>query len=518
MNVLKDKYGYLLTLLFTGAIFIYWDTNGYSGGILLNRLTQTFGVLAIVYLYIVMMIGAVYAVWTSLKGKPVIFSLRKQLGVSTFVVSLVHGAIAFFGQLGGVGGLEFLTSRYLTALVLSTLALVFLGVMAFTSFPPVQKLIGVWWKRTHKLIYVVAILVIFHVLIIGTHYRDLRDSLSQLSMWALAILLVLESVRVDRYLQKKFPSIFKLNLFLIVSAVTIALIIAPVYTRGGLQPFSVHNRHNANADGLSRYNVTYSTADVIVPGQPVEFEFKIYDSLSGEVVNNFTPVNNQLMHINVVDSDLETLNDYHPVFLNGSFFEEIQLPHAGKFYFFLKFYPSEGSEQEVQISIDLRDEKTNETPDFTIDANAGKNANGYTVIFDQEKPLLAKDISEGNQLINFELFNAETNEPVENIPFYGATSSIILVNTQTKYFIMGHATNLRPSKSYLQANPRVSPDIVEHSHVGGLDLRPFEFGGPQIQFQMVDPYGKITPGIYRIFVTFQPGGDPVQTIFTTEIR
>lgn len=522
MPVLIKKFGYITTLIIAFTIILYWIITGYSGNILLNRLTQSFGVMSVVYLYVVLMIGATYSIWPELKFKGFVFTLRKQLGLSTFLISCVHGFIAFFGQLGGVAGLEFLTSRYLVAIVISTLALIFLGLMTITSWPKIKAALGKYWKTTHKIIYAVLILVIFHVLIIGTHYRDLKDPLSQISIWALVLLLVLESIRIDRYLQRQYPRI-KQSLALVVTSILLTVLLLPVYTqKTSQQPLSVHNRHDDTPAEQTvvntRYNVTYTTNKELSSQEKIDFKFNIHNATTGEIVKNFTMINNQVMHVSVVDDSLETLQDYHPLYLDGTFFQTIQFPYDTNYHVLFNFYPSDSVEQQVQITIDLSNGKTISGKTHTPDTNFVKYSGDYQVILVNKDALNVNKLRSGEELIIVDLTDRATKHRVENLPYLGALSSISLVSTKTKQFITGHATNLKPSDSYLRANTDASQEIVSHSHIGELNLAQGQLGGPEVQFQLNDTYGKLEPGIYKAFMGFNPGGNNFQVIFTLEIK
>lgn len=134
------------------------------------RTEQAYGFIAVVYLYVALIISPVkHIVGNRLWMKNVEFG-RRAIGVAAAYFSVLHAAIALWGQIGGFGGLAILPVRFTWALVFGAVALVVLILMAATSFDKVIRLMTFRkWKWLHRFVYLGGLLIILHAWVIGTH-------------------------------------------------------------------------------------------------------------------------------------------------------------------------------------------------------------------------------------------------------------------------------------------------------------------------------------------------------------
>lgn len=216
----------LLVFLYSVVLFLTVKVNIPDGSLQVIRLTQLFALSALILLYISLLIGPVTYSFRWLPFRGDIYRVRRAIGVSAFYFSLLHGSFAFFGELGGFAGLFYLPGKYLLAISFSFTALCILTLMAATSFDFMVRKLGKRWKFLHRFIYLAAVLVFVHALLIGSHFQDLSAVIPRVFLGAFALLLLLEANRFDAFLQKKFIgfSRFRLTLILAVGAILAYLV------------------------------------------------------------------------------------------------------------------------------------------------------------------------------------------------------------------------------------------------------------------------------------------------------
>lgn len=133
---------------------------------------------------------------------------RRAIGVSAFYFALLHASIALFGQLGGIGELQYLPELFKWSLLGGAVALLVLAIMAVTSFDKVIKFMTFRkWKWLHRLVYTAGVLVILHIWMIGTHLAYIEMQLA--GYVALVILIGLELFRTLELFNKKYSILGK---------------------------------------------------------------------------------------------------------------------------------------------------------------------------------------------------------------------------------------------------------------------------------------------------------------------
>lgn len=206
-NIFRNIRFYVLVINILISIGVYFLTLSYvpDGYLQIIRLTQIYAFLAVINLYLALLIGPLCFTFRFLPYFGQIVKARRATGVSVFLFAVLHVKYAFFDQLGGFAGLGFLSSRYLLAISLSALALLILFLMTLTSFDfIIKKMTYPKWKFLHKFVYLAGIFILIHALLLGTHFRDLSGAIPQIFFLALLFLLVLEALRIDAWLKKKF--------------------------------------------------------------------------------------------------------------------------------------------------------------------------------------------------------------------------------------------------------------------------------------------------------------------------
>ncbi len=176
-----------------------------AGDLRLIRLQQTYGFIGIIFLYVAVLATPLTKLYNNLPYRQQYLHLRRAIGVSAFYFAVLHGSIAFFGQLGGVQGVAFLTGRYQLALGLGLIGLLVLTAMAITSFDRAIDRMGFKnWKKLHRLVYLASIAILLHVVMLGTHFAYGSSAIARITLVAVLALLFLEAIRLDKALRERF--------------------------------------------------------------------------------------------------------------------------------------------------------------------------------------------------------------------------------------------------------------------------------------------------------------------------
>lgn len=518
--MLKNIRFYILFLAFLYSIGIYlYVINSFSTERLQTiRLTQYFALSAVACLYVALLIGPLTYVWYSIPFRDQIFKARRAIGVSAFLFGLIHGTVAFFGQLGGFGGLGFLNNKYLLAISISFMALLILATMAATSFDwVVAKMKFRRWKMLHRLVYVAAILILIHAMMLGTHFADLSSAIPQIFFWAFAFLMAFELNRIDVFL-KKYSFYPQFGLTQLIGGGLIGAFLAFASIPMGSSPsLGIHSLHiqmakeaqqgivgtgnptlnnipGLKGDRTKRYTVSIEQPSQIIPNQPVTFKYKIYDASSGNETKLFDRVYEKYMHMIVVDDSLNYFEHIHPDQTVEGFTITTQFPQNGRYHIYLDFQPLGAIEQQfafvTTVGSDTDLVQANQQPD----QNLIKTFGDYQIKLDFPQPLRATEISVGGQKLNFTLSDAATGQPITTLkPYLASFGHLVMINASTYDYLHVHPTNL------------VAP-------------RPEQTGGPSVEFMPLGLYGPIKPGIYRVFGQFNPNGNLITADFTIKIE
>ncbi len=168
----------------------------------LLRLQQVYGFVALGYLYVAILATPV----SKLLGKEGFMKqylfARRAIGVSAAWFASLHMLCAVFGQLGGIAGLGLLPGRFWQAVLFGLIALIILLIMAAASFDSVIRVMTFpRWKWLQRMVYVAAILLFFHVWMLGTHMSYTWVRWVMLAL--LLILAALESWRIGLVIENK---------------------------------------------------------------------------------------------------------------------------------------------------------------------------------------------------------------------------------------------------------------------------------------------------------------------------
>lgn len=506
----------IFSILLSGLVFLIINASVPGPSLQTIRLEQTYAFLSLVYIYIALLASPLTQEFKFLPWRGHYLKARRAIGVSAFYFATLHTLIAFFGQLDGFSGIGFLDNTFLLALSLGVISLLILTLMALTSFDfAVEKLTFPKWKLLHRFVYLAAVAILIHSLVIGTHFSNLTDPIPLLTFSALAFLLVLESFRFDRYLKNKLPGLPELGIsmaiFSLLLGVGLAYIFLPQSGGAATNAVGIHALHiklaqqaqqgNAasNIPGLSgnrifRYTVNLEHPQTLASNQDLQLTFRIFDASSGNPVTQYDMVYTKLMHLVIVDSSLKYFAHTHPSKnSDGSFSITTRFPDDGTYHLYINFQPTGAIEQQIGFTLKVGDAASAAIATQPIDTDLTKRFGSYLVSLFEPNSLNASDLSNGNQTLTFRIRDVN-KQPVTNLnPYLGALGHLVLINEQTYDYIHVH-----PSTTV--------PDSPTYS------------GGPDVTFLPLGLYGPIKSGVYRVFAQFNPNGSLFIADFTIKIN
>ncbi len=464
--------------------------------------TVWFSWTAVVLLYLTLLYSPLYSLFPKMPGKPVWLLARRALGVSAFLFACVHAFYAFFKTLGGFSGLGFLSGRYIFSLVLSLTALLILFLLAVTSFDRIIVAMGKWWNWLHRFLYLAALLIVVHALLLGADFIVLSRFVPQLFFAALFMLLFLQALRVDKEIRKISPQVPQLGIAVVVvlfaTLFTYDVILSP-HSGGGI---NVHAQHLQQAQQVllqqavnptlaMRYTASFIPPQNAVSGQPVAISFQIFNADTGKQVTEFDQLYTKSLHLVIVDNGLKYFSHIHPDLLKGTFSAVVTFPHDDLYHLYINFQPSGGSEQQFGFSLPVGSASPSTFTENTT-TQAIVNGGAFKVALQSQGAISAQDISSGLQYLNFHVTKKDGSEEKNLYPYLGSFAHLVMINTKTFQYVHVHPTQAAESQS--------------------------SRGGPDITFLPLGLFGKITPGTYKLFLQLAPDNQLITANFIVNVE
>lgn len=477
---MKNLFGnirfYVLVCSFAISLLIFlYIFSSTLGTLRIIRLTQFYGFTAVFFLYLTLLVTPITRYFRFIPYRGQIVKARRALGVSVFYFAILHSTIAFFGQLGGFEGLPFLDTKYLLAVVIGLINILILTVMASTSFDYMEeRLTHKVWKFIHRFVYLVGILIIIHVLIIGTHFANLTGVIPKIFFSLIALLLVLEAKRFDDFLSEKLKKTFSFGPTILITVSLLTYFLGTyIFSSNPVASLGVHSQHllQAKQGNNTKLNVSMSI-------QNSNINFQIFNATNGEQVKDFAVNQEKVMHLIIVSDDLTYFDHVHPDLKDGIFSINYKLPKGGTYRLYIDFQPKGMSEQVFAFKVGSSKEKPQILKSFDM-ASIQNNIKATLIL---PKNLNSKDLSTGKELVVFQFSDAKTGEDIKNIGTYlGAFGHLIMINTDTYQYVHVH-----PNLTY--------------TPIDGEET------GPKVSFSPLGIYGNIEPGIYKLFGQFKING------------
>ncbi len=191
--VLSTKISFFVYLWVGVTIAIYTILSLFSGAIYSN-LVRGYGLFSLLLIFLVLIPGIVHAYFPLLVFNGLFLKSRRSIGLSAFFISLDHAIFAFFYNYhASVFYILKLPPNYLLAVFCAISALLILSFMAFVDFRFIERRIGArGWKSIHRLLYLAAILIIFHAYLRGFNFQDQKQLLPLIVNYLTLSLILLE--------------------------------------------------------------------------------------------------------------------------------------------------------------------------------------------------------------------------------------------------------------------------------------------------------------------------------------
>lgn len=497
------------SILFSLVITSYVLVTVSSEGLQIIRLTQAYGLTAFTLLYSTLLITPLCSVF----AKTRLFSTAQPaLGIATLYFAMLHSSIAFFGQLGGFAGLPFLSNDYILAISASATAETILIIFIALAY---DRLTG-WLspairKAFQHLLYFAGILILLHILLLGTHFQDLTSIASRLVYIGLAIFILLEAIRIDRWLKHTFkiPQYAGFATVFLGSAVIASgiYLFTPLLQQEKLS-VSTHKKHPQQDSGVTaiaahpgmqgdtslRFTVGFDRPEQMQPNQNITLSFDVFNAANGSASTLFQKFYEKEAHLIIVDNDLQYFNHIHPQRVGNTFTVTTQFPKAGSYRAYLTYQPVGAVEQQVAFSFpvgvgSVTPGVTHRTQDQTLLKTFGN----YTSALAINDGLTAAAMQSGKETLSFFIRNAQSNEPVTTLkPYLGAFGHLVMIHTKDYSYI--------------------------HVHPVGPEPKPDQSSGPEVQFQPMPLTDTVKPGVYRLFAEFNPEGNRFVADYTVEVK
>ncbi len=209
---------------------------------------------------------------------------------------------------------------------------------------------------------------------------------------------------------------------------------------------------------------------VLRPGDAVTLRLEVLNPETGQAANRFEIVHEKLMHLFLVNQNLEFFAHQHPTLQPDNCFElKIQLPVGGLYRLLADYYPA-GSVPQLAVET-LFVSGTSELPHLAASL----------------APFHSRNLSARLRL-----------EPER-----------IVAGLETKlFFSLDPAAGLEPYLGSWAHMLVASADLIDLLH-----LHPFLVSGGEMQFNVLFPL----PGTYRIWTQFQRNQIVNTTVFTVEV-
>lgn len=406
----------------------------------LIKLSQYSALLGIAYLYISLLISPFLLFWVEFPYRTHLIRSRRAIGVTGWGFALIHALFGFFGQLGGIAGIPFLTDRYVLACIVGLISLFIFSALALTSTEGWIRRLGFnRWKLLHRSIYVATLLSVFHTLMLGTHFRSFSTSTPIIFIFCLFFLVAIESTRFVLWILH-VQLLHGRNRAMLFGILILFSSIATSILYGQTNSLSVHPAHipeNLHVSTTPHGNPAYTLIAVskkpILANRQANLELEIIDFETKQPIANLIENHEKLVHLIAVDDSLEWFSHTHPQRTDSGFSDTLTFPHAGVFYLFATV--QEFGKAEVTATATV----------FVGGDKAAKKTSGsdelYTIEMTSPREMDLGAFLTGRNTISFRIRNSKTGNTVEKIdPYLGTLGHLVMIRQGTLDYIHIHPT------------------------------------------------------------------------------
>ena len=204
-----------------------------------------------------------------------------------------------------------------------------------------------------------------------------------------------------------------------------------------------HSHSTPDEHNSEQTKALFSERQNIKPKQPVSLAILIQDS-QGKAITKFDKFQEELIHLIVVNDNLEYFNHLHPTYKqNGRFEVKTSFPAAGKYTFFADYKPT-GKTEQVSV---LQEQVPGVSPTAPpIDVNTAKTFGNTMVNITFDQPRLKA--GEATTVV-FNLRNTANSQPVTDLkPYLGEKGHLVIIKQSSPLtkadYIHAHAIKDSP--------------------------------------------------------------------------
>jgi hypothetical protein len=266
----------------------------------------------------------------------------------------------------------------------------------------------------------------------------------------------------------------------------------------------VQSNQNADVQNNKSVSIDYSVnPQTVKANESAEMTFTVKSS-AGEIVKDFEVVHEKLIHLIVVSEDLKEFYHIHPAQqTDGSFRGSFTFPNGGTYSIYADVKPKEGSQMVKDFKqIVAGNERTKEP--LKVDGKFEKNVEGLRV---EMKP--NSTLESGKEiLLDFNVFDAETNKPVTDLEKYlGEYAHFVVISEDLSQYVHVHPMSKDDAKSAENSHE----DMETHEHGEKVsDVKSEAIVSAHIVFP--------NAGKFIIWAQFQRNGKVINVPFVVEVK
>jgi hypothetical protein len=276
-----------------------------------------------------------------------------------------------------------------------------------------------------------------------------------------------------------------------------------------------HKSHGKGADHRHQHDPSASTANPttkltmkteptqLQAGEPATWELRIIDAKSGEAINDFDVVHENLLHLIVVSKDLSWFNHVHPKHQGkGVFTKSATVPRAGPFKLYADYTPTGRSQQVAQHEFNVEGPSPlPDTPQLAVDRlegawikkqvqarpegePEGEAGPTYEVAL---MPMPSKFAAGQDVMLHFQIRD-DAGKPIPDLqPYLGALGHAVILSEDSNTYLHAHPSNGEGHEGHSGAQKQKEGQTTTAKS-----------GGPDVMFHTSFP----DPGLYKAWGQF----------------
>lgn len=248
----------------------------------------------------------------------------------------------------------------------------------------------------------------------------------------------------------------------------------------------------------------------IEAGKNTDLLFTFRNS-KGEIVRDLQIVHEKPMHLLIVSEDLDEFYHLHPEpQSDGVYKTSFAFPNGGNYKLYTDFTPLDSTQivQNFPVNVSGSERAAKE---LKPDAKLEKTVENLRVVLKPDGELT----SNKEMMLNFQIFDAQTNKPVTDLENYlGAKAHFVVINQDLQEFVHAHPMSMDNVKADEHSYEMSGMNMTgEKPHAHGEKLN-----GAAAESIVSAHITFPKPAIYKIFAQFQRGGKVVTVPFVISVK